>query len=596
MNINFDKAISEFFINADSDLKEALLNPIVIGDSKESLKRANGAMILPLMICDNPETQLANIPTQINFILPLAIKNSKDPYIINVKNDLNMYRKTYEQYSKQVNQIIEKTRLSMIKLYQPLKKLRNDIKNYSKNFENSIMQLPIPLENKKESLNKIDYKKYPLEKQEEFLNDKNGIIQEINDFIKESQQFCENYAVINKNTLEETENFVQQFTNLAMPANELSDFMKNFFKVFEKSSAQFNDINDREKINKALQKIKDPISEFQKKAENTKTLLIPVEEIEKSKKIENINEIVKETHRIMENLKEKSKNISNKIQKLMKKYGEESAHLKSMNINAPEPLKISEFSKKLEQEKNEINKEAEKQVNKIKEVACDIINQTRLDLLFIMDITNSMDLYLNQAKNGILDMIEEIQKKCAGIEIDLGFIGYRDFTDLDFGDEYINLELTTNYEEIKQNIIKLNASGGGDIAEDLCGALEFAKNKKWMGKSRFAILVTDSPCHGKKYHDLNEEGDDNFPDGDKYGRIIENYIEFLAKKNVSLYCLKINSTTDKMFEIFKNVYDNNKDKDSNNQFMAEIGDNLFNAVTENAVKTFQNRKELEIKE
>ena len=159
MNINFDKAISEFFINADSDLKEALLNPIVIGDSKESLKRANGAMILPLMICDNPETQLSNIPTQINFILPLAIKNSKDPYIINVKNDLNMYRKTYEQYSKQVNQIIEKTRLSMIKLYQPLKKLRNDIKNYSKNFENSIMQLPIPLENKKESLNKIDYKK-----------------------------------------------------------------------------------------------------------------------------------------------------------------------------------------------------------------------------------------------------------------------------------------------------------------------------------------------------------------------------------------------------------------------------------------------------
>ena len=132
-----------------------------------------------------------------------------------------------------------------------------------------------------------------------------------------------------------------------MPANELSDFMKNFFKVFEKSSSQFNDINDREKINKALQKIKDPISEFQKKAENTKTLLIPVEEIEKSKKIENINEIVKETHRIMENLKEKSKNISNKIQKLMKKYGEESAHLKSMNINAPEPIKISEFSKKL---------------------------------------------------------------------------------------------------------------------------------------------------------------------------------------------------------------------------------------------------------
>ena len=46
-----------------------------------------------------------------------------------------------------------------------------------------------------------------------------------------------------------------------------------------------------------------------------------------------------------------------------------------------------------------------------------IINQSRLDLLFIMDITNSMDNYLDQAKNGILDMIKKIQEQCPGIEI-----------------------------------------------------------------------------------------------------------------------------------------------------------------------------------
>ena len=377
--ISFDKALDEFFKNPDPDLTEALLNPTVIDSSKESLKRANGAMILPLLICDNPDTQLSNVPNQLNFLLPLSFKNSTDPYIINVKNDINMYRKTYEQYSKQVNQIIQKTKKSMKNLYPPLKKLRNDIQNYSKKFIESIKQLPIPLENKKESLNEIEYKKYPEDIQKEFLNDKNEIIKELNDFIKETHQFCETYEKINKYNLEKIEDFVQQFTNLAMPANELSTFINKFFKVFEKSSAHFNDLNNKEKVNRALQKIKEPINEFQKKAENTKNLLIPVEIIGKENKIENIKEIIKENQKIMENLKQKSDNIGKKIKQLREKYGEKPVNIKSMNMIKPEPVNMSEYSKQLEQEKKEIIKEAEKQVNKIKEGGKEIINQTRLD-------------------------------------------------------------------------------------------------------------------------------------------------------------------------------------------------------------------------
>ena len=73
-------------------------------------------------------------------------------------------------------------------------------------------------------------------------------------------------------------------------------------------------------------------------------------------------------------------------------------------------------------------------------------------------------------------------------------------------------------------------------------------------------------------------------------------IAYFAQNNISLFCLKISETTNKMFGIFKDVYDNNKKKDLNNQFVVEKGDNLFKAVTENAVKTFQNRKNLEIKD
>ena len=51
-----------------------------------------------------------------------------------------------------------------------------------------------------------------------------------------------------------------------------------------------------------------------------------------------------------------------------------------------------------------------------------------------------------------------------------------------------------------------------------------------------------------------------------------------------------------MFKIFKDVYDQNKPKDSNNQFIVDSGENIYKVVTTNAIKTFQNRKLLVVEE
>ena len=149
---------------------------------------------------------------------------------------------------------------------------------------------------------------------------------------------------------------------------------------------------------------------------------------------------------------------------------------------------------------------------------------------------------------------------------------------------------------ILKNIKDINAEGGGDIPEDLCGALEFGKSKQWKGRSRFAILVTDSPCHGRKYYDETAENYDNYPDGDKLNRNIEDYVKYFAENEISVFCLRINQSTDKMFKIFKDVYDQNKPKDSNNQFIVDSGENIYKVVTDNAIKTFRNRKPIDIKE
>ena len=266
------------------------------------------------------------------------------------------------------------------------------------------------------------------------------------------------------------------------------------------------------------------------------------------------------------------------------------AILSSVNIETGEFVEgILEKTQKINDQIKEINEKLNESMIILKE-------QSRLDLLFIMDITNSMDIYLDEVKEKFFSIIDTIRKECAGVEIFLGFIGYRDFSDLDFGEKYINLELTDELENILKNIKDINAEGGGDIPEDLCGALEFGKTKQWKGRSRFAILVTDSPCHGRKYYDETAENYDNYPDGDKLNRNIEDYVKYFAENEISVFCLRINQSTDKMFKIFKDVYDQNKPKDSNNQFIVDSGENIYKVVTTNAIKTFQNRKLLVVEE
>jgi len=143
--------------------------------------------------------------------------------------------------------------------------------------------LKIPIENKKR-LDEINYTVYPEDLKQQFLNGKEDVIKEVNEFLKEANDFYQNYKKINKNTDEETKTFVKKFMELAEPAKELSTFMNDFFKVFEKSSEQFNDLNDKKKIDNAFKVIKEPLNDFVLKTKNIENKLIAFNEIEKEKK------------------------------------------------------------------------------------------------------------------------------------------------------------------------------------------------------------------------------------------------------------------------------------------------------------------------
>ena len=80
---------------------------------------------------------------------------------------------------------------------------------------------------------------------------------------------------------------------------------------------------------------------------------------------------------------------------------------------------------------------------------------TSLDLLFIVDITGSMKPYLEEIKEKIINIIDGIILNCPGIDINLGFIGYRDFYE-----NYTDIDFTSDHKKLKDTISDVYTSGG----------------------------------------------------------------------------------------------------------------------------------------
>ena len=184
-----------------------------------------------------------------------------------------------------------------------------------------------------------------------------------------------------------------------------------------------------------------------------------------------------------------------------------------------------------------------------------IFKDTNLDLMFIMDLTGSMSIWLDEAKKSIKTIIEEITENNPGSKIRVSFVGYRDFNMSDEIRKYNSKEFTENIKEMNDFISTLGCFGGGDIPEDIVGALKHALNMKWESEAKYVILVCDAPCHGKQYHNISY---DRFSDGDPDGTTLEFIMEKFRQKGITFYCLEIDSSTEKMFSIMQKVYNDNK--------------------------------------
>ena len=189
------------------------------------------------------------------------------------------------------------------------------------------------------------------------------------------------------------------------------------------------------------------------------------------------------------------------------------------------------------------------------------INMVTLDLLFIMDITESMQDLLDETRNSIKYILDKIKRDSPGIDVRFAYEGYRDFADLKDGEKYYTIDFETDMDTFKKKLEGIVAKGGGDDAEDVAGGIFAGLNMSWRSNARYAVLIADAPGHGKQYHE--DDVEDDYKNGDPNGHGLEDLMRDYAKKNINLCLTRIDDYTDKMYKKMIEAYqkDSQKTKD-----------------------------------
>jgi len=185
-----------------------------------------------------------------------------------------------------------------------------------------------------------------------------------------------------------------------------------------------------------------------------------------------------------------------------------------------------------------------------------------VEICFMMDCTGSMGSWIQKAKDIINALAEQILYKFSS-SVAMAFIGYRDFGD---AEQHIFRPFTTDINALRTTLLPIKAEGGGDTPEDILGGFNNVLNLTWNAEVKILVHIADAPCHGKGYHQC----DDNMGDIAYSSGKPEDLVKRIRDNNIDYYFIKINNSTDKMIEIFREAYDS----EDRNLIVKDLGCNV----------------------
>ena len=169
-----------------------------------------------------------------------------------------------------------------------------------------------------------------------------------------------------------------------------------------------------------------------------------------------------------------------------------------------------------------------------------------------MDCTSSMSSWIVKAKQTLNEIVNSIIEECkedgSNLKVRVCFVGYRDIQDTR---RFAVKEFSEDIDSVKQFINQTNAEGGADEPEDLQGGLKLALLQDWTEEAtKRVFIISDAPCHGKRYHSCS----DDFPEGSPDGLILEDLMKEFCKKDIQFQFIKLEHNCEKMIQIMKECH------------------------------------------
>lgn len=540
-----------------------------------------------LDVCNNPNREV-QIPFTKIYTENLNYSET-DQLMVKVADRFYGYKKSFEDSSQKVSEMVTNCRKKISGIKKPVEDIKVETENSYTKFKEAIDILLKPLTCVVEGFDVEMLRKKELKDK-----DKLKRLKELLDELKTTvEKYNTSLNGFNKDTLNLFQNVTQTDdafsgfveTKMLQKVKEIPVLLNEGISLLPDVSRRIN------KFNENIKKEKGDTTE--KKQDFYDKILTEV--LKKTKNVDDqiynsdkgIDEDFKNLNEKVTNVKsviEKNENAYNKYVKELKELGKKIIEIvdEIRKLFDLEPLKIKfddkdiqypfyEYAKKLNkgfEEIEEIKKEIQKPMKIVMVVFGKQINMVTLDLLFIMDITESMQDLLDETRNSIKYILDKIKRDSPGIDVRFSYQGYRDFADLKDGEKYYTIDFETDMDTFKKKLEGIVAKGGGDDAEDVAGGIFAGLNMSWRSNARYAVLIADAPGHGKQYHE--DDVEDDYKNGDPNGHGLEDLMRDYAKKNINLCLTRIDDYTDKMYKKMIEAYQKESQKTKDKPTIAVI--------------------------
>jgi len=131
-----------------------------------------------------------------------------------------------------------------------------------------------------------------------------------------------------------------------------------------------------------------------------------------------------------------------------------------------------------------------------------------VDLCFLCDCTNTMDVYIQQVRTDITALVESVSSTLKA-QLRVAFVAYRDYADPKSSNPEVRIESYDFTSDIAQFITFLQPistdGGGGDRCEDVLGGMRASLGLDWKSPTKLLFHICDDPAHGTAYHSFFDD-------------------------------------------------------------------------------------------